>query len=139
MSSDEEKTNDSIENTESSQKGLIFKIGQNLLKSKTTTKNNTSEEMTNVQSVVCQANTLTTSASPSSTQQKSKKFLEKFSFLKKDQSYLNRISSYVNKTLNLTSGTNSVKSSSTKTVNNMIFSRLSQMPVEEKNIEVKFL
>jgi hypothetical protein len=77
---------------------------------------------------------LISNSSPS-TQIKSKNLLEKFSFLKKDQSYLNRISSYVNKTLNLNSGSGAVKNE-TKKVNNMVFSRLSQMPAEEIKNEV---
>jgi hypothetical protein len=146
LSSDEEKTNDTNDSSENSQKGLILKLGQNLLKTKTIRNNEettTTSDVLNsnfqtVKLISTQSTTKTAaliSNSSPSTQIKSKNLLEKFSFLKKDQSYLNRISSYVNKTLNLNSGSGAVKNE-TKKVNNMVFSRLSQMPAEEIKNEV---
>jgi hypothetical protein len=123
-----------------------LKLGQNLLKTKsirnneeTTTTSDVLNSNSQTVKLISNQSTTKTSAlisnSSPSTQMKSKNLLEKFSFLKKDQSYLNRISSYVNKTLNLNSGLSAVKSE-TKKVNNMVFSRLSQMPAEEIKNEV---
>jgi hypothetical protein len=49
LSSDEEKTNDTNDSSENSQKGLILKLGQNLLKTKTIRNN---EETTTTSDVL---------------------------------------------------------------------------------------
>lgn len=71
------------------------------------------------------ASQTTTTTTADSSSQKSKTYLEKFSFLKKDKTYLSRISNYVNKTLNVNNGLGSGKDDLKKS-SKMVFARLSQ-------------